>query len=37
VEPYLPIVRVPALLGGAYPDQREGLIQQVEASLRWET
>jgi tRNA A-37 threonylcarbamoyl transferase component Bud32 len=33
-EPYLPIARVFALLGGAVPALRERLIQSVEASLR---
>jgi Ser/Thr protein kinase RdoA (MazF antagonist) len=33
MEPYLPIVRVFALLGGALPAQRERLIQRVEAAL----
>ena len=34
VEPYLPIVRVLIVLGGAMPALRERLIQRVEASLR---
>ena len=34
VEPYLPIVRVFALLSGVWPAQRERLIQRVEAALR---
>jgi Ser/Thr protein kinase RdoA (MazF antagonist) len=33
---YLPIVRVFALLGGAWPAQRERLIQRLEADLRAE-
>ena len=33
IEPYLPIVRVFALLGGVFPAQRERLIQRVEAAL----
>jgi Ser/Thr protein kinase RdoA (MazF antagonist) len=33
-EPYLPIARTFALLGGALPTQRERLIQRVEATLR---
>jgi Ser/Thr protein kinase RdoA (MazF antagonist) len=36
MEPYLPIVRVLALLAGAFPAQRERLIQRVEAALRSE-
>ena len=36
-EPYLPVVRVFALLGPAWsPAQRERLIQRVEATLRSE-
>lgn len=34
MQPYLPIVRVFLLLGGAMPDMRERLIQRVEAALR---
>jgi Ser/Thr protein kinase RdoA (MazF antagonist) len=34
MEPYLPIVRVLVLLGGAADAQRERLIQRVEATLR---
>lgn len=34
IEPYLPIARAFALLGGAAPRQREQLIASVEASLR---
>jgi hypothetical protein len=34
VEPYLPIVRVFVLLGGAVPALRERLIQRIEAALR---
>jgi tRNA A-37 threonylcarbamoyl transferase component Bud32 len=34
--PYLPIVRVLVLLGGALPTQRERLIRSVEATLRSE-
>ena len=34
MEPYLPIVRVRILLGGALPALRERLIQRVEAALR---
>ena len=34
MEPYLPIVRVLVLLGGAASAQRERLIQRVEATLR---
>lgn len=33
MQPYLPIVRVFLLLGGAMPDVRECLIQRVEAAL----
>jgi tRNA A-37 threonylcarbamoyl transferase component Bud32 len=36
IEPYLPIVRVFALLSGAWPAQRERLIQRIEAALRSE-
>ena len=36
MQPYLPIVRVFLLLGGAMPDMRERLIQRVEAALRSE-
>jgi phosphotransferase family enzyme len=36
IEPYLSIVRVFVLLGGAAPTQRERLIQRVEAYLRSE-
>jgi Ser/Thr protein kinase RdoA (MazF antagonist) len=36
MQPYLPIVRVFLLLGGAMPDVRERLIQRVEAALRSE-
>jgi hypothetical protein len=37
MEPYLPIVRVFALLGPVWsPAQRERLIQRVEATLRSE-
>ena len=36
MQPYLPIVRVFLLLGGAPPDMRERLIQRVEAALRSE-
>lgn len=36
MQPYLPIVRVFLLLGGAMPDMRERLIQRVEAALRLE-
>jgi len=36
MEPYLPIVRVFALLSRVWPAQRERLIQRVEASLRSE-
>jgi hypothetical protein len=32
--PYLPIVRVRVILGGAMPALRERLIQRVEAALR---
>jgi Ser/Thr protein kinase RdoA (MazF antagonist) len=34
MEPYLPIVCVLVLLGGAFPAQRERLIQRVEVGLR---
>ena len=34
MEPYLPIVRVFILLGGAVPALRERLIQRIEAALR---
>ena len=34
MQPYLPIVRVFLLLGGAMPDMRERLIRRVEAALR---
>ncbi len=34
MDPYLPIVRVFALLGGVWPNLREQLIQRVEAALR---
>jgi Ser/Thr protein kinase RdoA (MazF antagonist) len=34
MEPYLPIVRVFCLLAGAWPAQRERLIQHFEAALR---
>ncbi|PAY06205.1 phosphotransferase [Bradyrhizobium sp. UFLA03-84] len=34
MQPYLPIVRVFLLLGGAKPDMRERLVQRVEAALR---
>jgi Ser/Thr protein kinase RdoA (MazF antagonist) len=34
MEPYLPIVRVFLLLGGAVPALRERLIQRIEAALR---
>jgi Ser/Thr protein kinase RdoA (MazF antagonist) len=34
IEPYLPIVRVLVVLGGAMPAMRERLIQRVEAALR---
>lgn len=37
VEPYLPIARVLALLGGDAAGQRRRLIQRVEAGLRSET
>jgi hypothetical protein len=33
IEPYLPIVYVNALLAGVWPNQREQLIQRVEAAL----
>jgi hypothetical protein len=36
MQPYLPIVRVFLLLGGAPPDTRERLLQRVEAALRSE-
>ncbi len=36
MQPYLPIVRVFLLLGGAMPDMRQQLIQRVEAALRSE-
>ncbi len=36
MQPYLPIVRVFLLLGGAMPDMRETLMQRVEAALRSE-
>jgi aminoglycoside phosphotransferase (APT) family kinase protein len=36
IEPYLPIVRVLIVLGGAMPALRERLIQRVEAALRLE-
>jgi Ser/Thr protein kinase RdoA (MazF antagonist) len=36
MEPYLPIVRVFALLSRVWPAQRERLIQRIEASLRSE-
>jgi hypothetical protein len=36
MQPYLPIVRVFLLLGGAMPDVRERLLQRVEAALRSE-
>ena len=36
MQPYLPIVRVFLLLGGAMPDMRERLMQRVEAALRSE-
>ncbi|MBR0848904.1 phosphotransferase [Bradyrhizobium diazoefficiens] len=34
MQPYLPIVRVFLLLGGARPEMRERLMQRVEAALR---
>jgi len=34
MEPYLPIVRVRGLLGGALPALRERLLQRIEAALR---
>jgi hypothetical protein len=34
MQPYLPIVRVFLLLGGAKPDMRERLMQRIEAALR---
>jgi thiamine kinase-like enzyme len=36
MQPYLPLVRVFLLLGGAMPDMRERLLQRVEAALRSE-
>ena len=36
MQPYLPIVRVFLVLGGAAPDMRERLIERVEADLRSE-
>jgi Ser/Thr protein kinase RdoA (MazF antagonist) len=36
MQPYLPLVRVFLLLGGAMPDLRERLLQRVEAALRSE-
>ena len=36
MEPYLPVVRVRVVLGGAAPALRERLIQRVEAALRSE-
>lgn len=36
MQPYLPLVRVFLLLGGAKPDMRERLLQRVEAALRSE-
>ena len=36
MQPYLPLVRVFLLLGGAAPDMRERLLQRVEAALRSE-
>jgi hypothetical protein len=36
MQPYLPLVRVFLLLGGAMPDVRERLLQRVEAALRSE-
>jgi hypothetical protein len=33
IEPYLPIVRVLLILGGAFPTHRERLMQHVEAEL----
>ena len=36
MQPYLPIVRVFLLLGGAKPEMRERQIQRVEAALRQE-
>jgi hypothetical protein len=36
MEPYLPIIRVFALLAGVWPAQWERLIQRVEATLRSE-
>ncbi len=34
MQPYLPLVRVFLLLGGAMPEMRERLLQRVEAALR---
>lgn len=34
MQPYLPVVRVFLVLGGAMPDMRERLIQRIEAALR---
>jgi tRNA A-37 threonylcarbamoyl transferase component Bud32 len=34
IEPYLPIARVLVLLAGAFPAQRERLIQRIETTLR---
>jgi hypothetical protein len=36
IQPYLPIVRVFLLLGGAKPEMRERLLQRVESALRSE-
>jgi Ser/Thr protein kinase RdoA (MazF antagonist) len=36
IEPYLPVVRVLIILGGAVPAMRERLMQRVEAALRRE-
>lgn len=36
IQPYLPIVRVFLLLGGAVPEMRQRLLQRVEAALRSE-
>ncbi|HET9956720.1 MAG TPA: aminoglycoside phosphotransferase family protein [Polyangiaceae bacterium] len=36
IQPYLPIVRVFLLLGGAMPEMRERLLQRVEMALRSE-
>lgn len=36
IEPYLPLVRVRVILGGAVPALRERLIQHVEAALHAE-